>query len=371
MPILWRYLLSHYLKVLFLTIFAFIAILLVSRLQEIAQFAAMGAEVKQLMLFTAYQVPYILPIALPIACLISAIILFQRLSHTQELTALRAAGLPLKAILAPLLLAAAFLSLMNFYITSELSTASHLATRKMAYELTSINPIVLLQNAKIAKLKGAYVQMDPIRNGEAAENLLIAMPNHLPQNRLHLLIAKKIALENGVLKGKDVSLISTIPTTLGAGFDHLAIENQRTTASSAAQFARLLRQQGWKISGDHLKFSLLRERIATFEQLAKSSETTKLINKCYSEIIRRLSLGLSPFTFTLLGIAFGMEINRHRSKRGIISVILLAAISLILFFVAKEFDAFLLFASTLFIFPHLLIVGSSLWTLSRINAGRA
>ncbi|HEY4831929.1 MAG TPA: LptF/LptG family permease, partial [Waddliaceae bacterium] len=120
MPIFWWYLLKNYLNVLLLSLFSFVAILLISRLEEIAQFAAMGAKFSYLIIFTLYQIPYILPIAIPISCLISAMILFQRLSSTHEFTALRSCGIALSRIITPILLASLFLSVGCFYITSEM-----------------------------------------------------------------------------------------------------------------------------------------------------------------------------------------------------------------------------------------------------------
>ena len=360
MPLYGRYLLKHYLKVLFLSVVSFIAILLVCRLEEIAHFASMGAPLPYLALFILYQIPYILPIAIPISCLISAMILFQRLSHTHELTALRAGGFSLKQIVTPILVAGAILALATFYIASELATSSHLATRKMAYDLTSENPLLLLQSAKIAKLKGSYVQMGPVHNGSAANDLLIALKNGA-NGRLNLCLAKKIKMENGNLKGREVSLISTAP---GAGADHLVIENQDTLTSPASEFAQLLRKKGWKIANDHLKFSLLRVREQTLRQ-----EGGAKLAKCHSEIIRRLSLGIAAFTFTLMGVSFGMEISRNRTKRGIILVLLLTGLTLILFFVGKELDHLFWAASALFLFPHALAAAASIWTLSRVSRG--
>src|SRR5262249_35116763 len=103
MPILWRYLLGHYLKVLVLCVLAFVAILLATRLDEIAHFATLGPEGMVILSFPLHQIPYILPIAIPISCLISAMLLIQRLSHTHEMTAIRASGLSLRMILCPIL----------------------------------------------------------------------------------------------------------------------------------------------------------------------------------------------------------------------------------------------------------------------------
>lgn len=370
MPTFWRYLLKNYLKVLFLAVFSFIAILLVSRLEEIAEVAAIGAKPSYLIRFTLYQIPYILPIAIPISCLISAMILFQRLSHTHELTALRAGGISLRQIIAPILIAGGFLSAGTFYITSELATSSHLATRKMVYDLTSVNPLLLLQSAKIARLKNAYVQMDPLRNGEAARDLVIAL-NNRSGKRLNLCLVKKVEMENEALHAKHVSLISSAPSSEG-GSDHLIIENQKKMTSSAPEFAQILRKQGWKIANDHLKFSLLRVRSKMLkEEIVKHHRAKDIRNlkKCRSEISRRLSLGLATFTFSFMGVAFGMEISRHRTKRGIFAVLVLTTVSLISFFVGKELDHLVWIASLLFLLPHALIVYASLWTLKRVNGG--
>lgn len=352
-PIFWRYLLQHYFKVLFLVIVAFIAILLVSRLQEIATFATIGASPWLITRFVLYQIPYILPIAIPISALLSSIILFQRLSHTQEITALRAGSISLRHILSPLLIAASLLSLLNFYISSELATSSHLATRQMAFELSSVNPLVLLQNSKIGLLKGAYVEMEPERTGEKVSDLLIAL-QHPSTHRLALLLAESAEMQGRTLHSDGVTLISTTPG------QEVIVEREVSAESPASEMALLLRRKGWKIAADHLTFSLLRVR---------AKDPAKGGAKCYTEMVRRIALGLAPLTFTLMGMAFGLEISRRPSKRGIVAATALSALSLIAFFAAKEFDHLFLLAASLFLLPHVLIAGASLRSLRRLSRG--
>ncbi|MCH9609075.1 MAG: hypothetical protein S4CHLAM45_08380 [Chlamydiales bacterium] len=361
MPIYCRYLLQNYLKVLFLAIFSFIAILLVSRLKEIAQFATLGTPIGKLSLFILYQIPYVLPIAIPVSCLLSAMLLFQKLSQTHELVALRSGGFSLFKVATPLLGASLFLALSTFYLTSEVATTSHLKTRKMVYSLTSVNPLLLLQNAKIAKLKGAYVQMNPIQHGQSVEDLLIAMPG----KQMTLFIAKKIEMQEDSLLGSAVSLIST---TSGDSFDHLVIENLEKTRSAAVELASFLRTKGWKISHDHLNWRLLQAR-GRYLKRVEGAKAKKSLLKIKSEIARRFSFALAPFTFTLLGIAFGIEVSRSKSKRGLFIVLLLTSLSLISFFMGKEFDHLTLVSYTFFFLPHLLILFSSLFTLNQIRRG--
>jgi lipopolysaccharide export system permease protein len=360
------YLLKNYLKVLFLSVFSFIAILLVSRLEEIAQFASLGAKLSYLGLFTLYQIPYILPIAIPISCLIASLILFQRLSHTHELTALRSCGIQLKRILSPILTAAALFSILTFYITSEMATASHLATRKMVHDISSVNPLLLLQNSKIARLQDAFVQMDPVRNGEIAKDLVIALHNGASK-RLNLCLVKKIEMQNEMLAASHVNLITSAEAE---AFDHLIIENQNSMISSAPEFAHLLRKTGWKVANDHLKFSLLRIRFKELKEQAEHGEPIiRSLNKCKSEFSRRFSISLTAFTFTLMGIAFGMEISRNRKVRGILTVLILGALCLFAFCMGKAYSHLFWLSSLLFFLPHVGIILASLWTLRRVNRG--
>lgn len=176
MPILWRHLLSQYLKVLFLSTAALIALLLTIRLGEIAHLATLAPRPIYVLYFALYQIPYILPIALPISGLISAILLFQRLSKHRELTALRAAGFSLSNLLTPLLLTSAFLAIGNFYITSELATDSHLSASLIKNEVHFINPLLLLNNKHLMKLKGIHFDaMGPSRLGESASHVVISL----------------------------------------------------------------------------------------------------------------------------------------------------------------------------------------------------
>ncbi|MCB1180947.1 MAG: LptF/LptG family permease [Chlamydiia bacterium] len=371
MYIYWRYLLINYLRVFILSCCSFLAILIVARLDEIAHFAALGAPLKTILLFILYQIPYIIPISVPISSLISSMILFSTLSSTNELTALRSSGISLGAILTPIMISAVLLSIGNFYITSELSTTSHLKTRKMVQDLLINSPLLLLQKAKVASLNGAYVQMSSLKNGQAAADLVIAVKNE-KNHRLNLFLAKSLELEGDTLECKNVTIISSSPSSKEReGYDHLLIENQQKGATAAFTLGAFLRQKGWKIANDHLKLRLLKAKVEELKNCdnQKQFEIRKNLGKCRSDVVRRVSLAISPLSFTVLGISFGIGINRNQAKRGIVIVVLLAAISMISYFVAKEFDHSVIISSLFFLLPHFINTLVSGWKLNRISGG--
>lgn len=380
MPILWRYLLSQYLKVLCLCTVAFIAVLLTMRLEEVAHFATLGASAIHIIWFTLSQIPYVLPIAIPVSSLISAVLLIQNLSHTHELSAMRSCGLGLRDILTPILIAAAFLTCLNFYIVSELATNSHLATGLVKSELRAVNPLLLAQNKHLMRLKGFYFDtLGPSKMGEMASDTILAMPNK-HNNRLNLLIAKDLQANSKHFIGNGVTLISGVASDTENYYDHLMLENIGHAATSIEDFALMIQKKVWTLNNDHLQLSMLLVRLDDENKaLQKALESglpqneikqiKRNLHRGYTEIMRRLSVALAVFTFTLMGAAFGVSISRYRSTRGIGFVIGLAALYLIAFFAAKGIDYQLIPASLLYLLPHVLIIILSIWALRRVTNG--
>lgn len=380
MPILWRFLLTQYIKVLVLCALTFIAVLLTTRLDEIAHFAALGAEGRNILLYVLYQIPYIIPIAIPISCLISSILLVQRLSATCELTALRSSGMAIRQFLNPILYAAGFISLLNFYFVSEVATDSHLSSGMLKTQLKSINPLLMLHSKHLMKVKGFYFDtLGASKIGETASEVILAMPNHASA-RIHLMVATQLNASVDNFSGKGISLITSMEGEQEGAFDHLMVENIGKTVTSIEDFAGILQKKSWSINNDHLKMSLLLARIeeekktlqnAISEGKPKSEvkQIRRSLDRCYTEIARRLSLALAAFTFTFMGASFGMSISRNRSNRGIFAVIILTAIYLCTFFVAKGMDNHLIASTLVYIIPHFIIIAISLWVLSRISRG--
>jgi lipopolysaccharide export system permease protein len=366
MPTLWKYLLFRYLKILILSLVSFISILLVTRLDDVARYAILADNQWQVLAFILYQVTYVTPLALPIASLVSAMVLFQTLSHTQELTALRTAGLSLRRITMPLLLTATFLSLVNIYIDSELATQSHLASRQMQHDYMSMNPFVLLKNDNFLRFKDSYVNIKHLsQDKERAHDATFALYDKA-RSRINLIIADDLILREDKIHGKNIGIISTFPSSAPDDYDQLLIENQDSIISNADGMSLLIKESSWNFHPDHLRLPLLLINIARLKEAGSS----QILQQCYTDIARRISTGLAVLTFTMMGTAFGMEISRNRSKKGIIFVITLGTIFLACLFTGKNISQNFFFATSSYLIPHILIVASSIWTIKRIMRGQ-
>lgn len=383
MPLLWRYLLKHYLKVFFLCVVSFIAILLTLRLSEIAYFATLGPRPLDILWFALQQIPFVLPIAFPVSALIASILLMQTLSRSKELTAMRSAGLALRDIMAPLLFAALFLSCLNFVIVSELSTSSQRNAGQLKNELRAVNPLLLLNNTMMMRMRGFY--FDTLGNskvGEFAEKIILVAPSG-NSDRLSLITANRIDVSPSYLTTAGMALATSsgaAETSVPEQEGGLMIENMKESQSTTEDFTRLIEKKIWSVSNDHFSFRHLlvrrqevKAQLATL--LAQNGSALDIkqarndVNRTTTEIIRRFSVAASVFSFTLLGLAFGITIGRRRSSLCLLIVAVLSSSYLVAFFTAKSFDQAVIAAALLYTIPHALIWIASLWNLSKVSRG--
>lgn len=359
MPLFWRYLLKSYFKSFSLCISSFIAILLTIRIREIASFLALGANLKSTLLFTACQIPQILPIAIPISSFVAIVLLFQTMSRSHELTSLRSAGISLSQIFTPILIIGSLFSLINFYITSELTTQCRLYSMKLLYDNTSANPLLLMQRQKLIKIPSAYIDIKEDKNKNRAQDMYFVCynPHH---KHLTLVTAEKLHLQNEVLVGRNLAMISYLENENQHLFDSLILENEGFLKMHAPTLSYFMKKTHWKLNATSLPLRLLWIFSATDSpKEAKNIEgfvPTQYIKipSVLAEVSRRFFLGLTVLTLTLIGMTFSLEISRNLSKKSFIYMILLSLFILSTYFLGKKMKAHPAVAVGLYSIPHII-----------------
>jgi lipopolysaccharide export system permease protein len=365
MPIVWRYLLRAYFQVFGLAVSGFIAVLLVMQFHEIARFAASSASKGVVALYALYQIPSILFYAIPIAALIASMLLFQRLSSSHELTALRASGLGLKPIVQPLILASLLLCFVNLTVVCEVTPVCRTLSKRLVYETTAVNPLILLQKDGMVKLKDLYINVKKFQAGKSARDVVAVINNHT-HGKLSLMIAKELSLQGDTLHGDHVTFISSVGANQdGKGYDHLVIENQTTMSTKADHLSHFIESAEWVTNVDYLTLRMLLAK----ELVEKGGKQGGGIRRVHEEIAKRFSLAIAPLTFTLIGIAFGMGIGRNRSRKGLFWAVGLSLFFMLCFVSAKSFRHTPLLALTAYLLPHPIILACTMRPLKRISEG--
>ncbi len=359
MPRVWRYLLRSYLQVFVLCVAGFIGVLLVMRFKTIAEFATLHSDSFSIFLFTLYQIPYVLPMAIPVACVISAMLLLQKMSRHGELTTLRASGFSLRTLLFPLLITGTLLSIVNFSIISELAPQCRYLTKELTMKMTSSNPFFVFNSISEGKMKNAYVDMRTLRGGKRAKDVLLVLNNHA-NGRLGIMTAKELFVQGDDLLGKDVTWISSVDSKNKESFDHLIIENQSAMATKSANLSAMLQEADWHTDTEFLPLRML---------LAKAAIKGKWSVGFSIEFARRLSIALAPLAFTLLGAAFGIQLGRRQTKQGILTAAALCALFLCCFVGAKSLKQAPLLTWITYFAPFPVIIVLSLRAIKKVERG--
>jgi lipopolysaccharide export system permease protein len=166
-----------------------------------------------------------------------------------------------------------------------------------------------------------------------------------------------------MLNGKKVTFISSIDPKKGSGFDHLVIENQSEMNTKAANLSQFIQNVDWSESYEYMPLRMILAHNIVEKDAQHFSKNAQV------EIARRISISLAAFTFTFIGIAFGMQISRNRSKKGIVWALTLAAFFLICFITAKSLRHSPTLSMAIYLLPHPLIILLSSKFLKTVREG--
>jgi len=357
MPRLWSYLIRKFFLSFSFTLSGILIFLVITRFHEIASFSTSGTGLWLVLKFMGLQVSYILPFALPIATLNASLLLSRKLSHEKQYTALRSGGLSLKNIFTPLVLVFLFLTSLNFFITGTIAPLSKLKSKTLIYDTTLQHPLFITQKACPIKLPTLYTDIGKMTSGDSAEDLLLVFKNKKNQ-RLSLIVADKLSVKNGILKGKNLAIISSLHSNALNQRDDLVIENE-SHMSTSTQIVDVLLQKDEVVQGvDYLDFIQLLKNL-----FQKPSYLT--------ELYKRLNLTFAPFSFGILGLAFGLHISRKNSIHSLLIALGLATFFLIAYISAKSIKAQPWACLAIFASSHIAILVSAWIKISTIQKGRA
>jgi len=330
------------------------------RFKDISEFAALSSDGSAIFLFSLYQLPYILPDAIPISCVVASMIAFQKMSRSGELTALRASGLSVGTILFPVVMTGLFLSLANLVISSEIAPKCKALSKELSHRVMASNPFYIFNKIQEGKVTNSYVEMRALRGGTKAKDVLLIM-NNRSNGRLGIVTAGELSIEGDMLTGKDVSIVSSIDSKARENFDHLVIENQSIMSTKASNLSQLMKDASWHLGFDYLPTPML---------MAKAAQKNQSIfaTSVGVEVGKRISIAFAPLLFTILGAAFGMEIGRTHSRKGIFWAIALSSFYLACFVGAKALKSPPL-AWSLFFIPYPLILICAFCSLRRVSKG--
>ena len=352
MPIIWHYVTKTYLKIFLLSLVTFFGLSFILKQQKLTLLIVSGATYKQAIILSLCMLVISLPHVLSISTFLSSLLTSYKLNSSGEITSLRASGLSLAKIFAPIYVICGFLLLTNIFLVSELVPYSKLLINKTYLESQTINPLVLLRKNALPQLKNVYAEMSLNDSGSESKNVLVAFFNE-NDKKISLLLAESLNYTHRKLKGKNVSHISHIDSNSDT-YDHLIIDNQLEISTPESFFISILD-----------KSSKARDRDVLSPIALLNSERPS----AKAELFQRTSKIIAPFSLTLLGISAGLFSRKRTQKKNLIFLFLSMFGYFSTLFALKNSSLQLYIALFYTLAPHALIIFFSLKRQKKLAEG--
>ena len=316
--------------------------------------------------FIVLMLPYVLSFTLPMAMLAATLLVFGRLSADNELTAIRASGVGLGRVAAPVIVLAALLGGVCFYVTASLAPQCGFQFRTLFLHLSTNNPMALLEeNAYIKDFPG-YVIRVAHKKGNTIRDVEIFTLNDKGE------VISRLRAQTGIVTGKpaegkllldlykvtgdlrdekDPSNIHKI--TSGTTADHYPVELDIKQAFRQARAAREL---------PDLAFG------EVLDEIARRRAAGVYPAAALMEAHQRVAGAVACVAFTLIGIPLGIKTSRRETSIGIALSLGLALIYYFTMVVANTLrDRPGYFPEAILWTPNLIFELLGIWLLWRVS----
>ncbi len=279
---------------------------------------ARGLPISTIGRFILLVTPYMLQFTIPMAMLCAIVLVFSRFSADNEITAMRASGISLWQIIAPALGMAVVLSALCLYLQLEVAPEFNYRATEMRRTEAVRAPLAFLEPGRHIEFPGYIIYV----GGRRQKAISAVQIYELDDNGR---LVKDIAARRGEIRVDEqagiieMSLEDAMVADLKEGRRPVHIGNREM--HFPLDYARELNQARLGRRIKHMNVPMLFSHIYIYNR--RGMKTTPL----YIELHNRLSMGLSPIAFLLIGIPFGIRTRRTETSIG-----LLISISLAMFF---------------------------------------
>jgi LPS export ABC transporter permease LptF len=316
-----------------------------------------------LLTFIAYVLPFSLIFTIPWGMLTAILLVFGRLSADNELIALRANGVSVTRVCAPLVVLAIVFTAICLWLNVQVAPAAQEKLRSTIFDLATRNPIALFGSDQVIdqfpgrriyvgkkegnKLENILVfQMDehalPVRVTHARTGMLEA---DLPNKRILMHLYEARYQERDAKDPFDLRRmrdgISMAEGTLPISLEELYEKQKKSPGRSALSLEQLM---------DQLNTGTKREQSAT-----------------RTEINKRFSFPFACMAFALIGVPLGITTHRRETSIGFAMGLIVAVFYFLFVIIADTLRGNARVHPELLVWvPNVLFLGLGFWLFRRL-----
>ncbi|MCH2175943.1 MAG: LptF/LptG family permease [Lentisphaeria bacterium] len=280
-----------------------------------------SAEDVQLILqFVWLMLPKLLSFILPISLLLAVVLVFNRLSADREITALRASGVSIFQIIAPLILLGVLVSgfcwYLRFYLVPKYYTQAKLVSKGQVVE----NPMNLIrENSQIELHPGFFIIVGSKKDDVMYDVQIFQLSDDQKQLLSNITAESGTVSVDPVLQTMKIILYNV--TTISFDKDKHG-ESNRIWAKTQTFQIKFGDVENKKRLVERPKYMTLSQLFVWIQML---SSADKDYSKHMKELNKRAAWALSPLTFLLIGIPLGLQIARKETSASIVGSVAMAA----------------------------------------------
>ncbi|MEO7298818.1 MAG: LptF/LptG family permease [Verrucomicrobiota bacterium] len=309
-------------------------------------------------------IPWVLLFALPMGMLTATLLVFGRFSADQELTAVRASGISLVALVTPVLLLALAFSGLCAWINMEIAPQCRVAYKNLLYQMAMANPVKLLRENQYNDFPGGWsiyarkIDKNELRGVKVyqvneKENSLLCINarsgKFVAENDQLLLTlydadASEVRDGNVVSRGNAEEFPQSIPTKSSNKSPPKISLSDMTFSQLQAQLRQLESSLLHVSASTNTTSALLRAELRQMEKLRKDVTLPVRV-----QLHRQVAFSFACIGFTLIGIPLGIRAHRRETSVGIAISLLLVLLYYSFIILAQSWDTRPEFA------PHLIV----------------
>jgi len=338
---IYRYLGKDFLVTFFVTLLVFTFVMYIGAVLKAIDLMSRGIDGGLIFRIFLSNIPYILSFTIPVSTLTSVLLLFSRLSFDGEITALKASGLTMWQICAPIVSLAVFLSVLCIYINSYAAPNSHFARKKMLHNIGLDDPLELLEEGRFVKdFPGISIYVGKRTKNRVSDIVVYELD--------HQIVKQRIRAEYGVITPDhenkrfivDLYNVRIDETADDGGEDgsrYISADHSTVPLNyGEMQKKRPLRKKTRSLTMPEL-MGAVKDIRSKYPDLKEEGLLQRRRAEMVIEVSERLAMSFACISFALIGIPLGMKSRRKESSAGI-------AISLVFMFV---FYFFVILADTM------------------------
>ena len=290
-----------------------------ARLVKVFEVISEGADSGAAFKFLLYVLPVALSLTSPWAALVSIMLVFGRLSADNEITAMRACGVSILQIVAPIIAFTFGLTCICLYIQMEVGPTNLAKSRDVVKMVALDSPLALFKPGIPQKFDDMKIQIDSKDDDGTIHGIQIY---RMDGNK----IKQDISASVGRIRvdEKAQKLFIELEDTVIIDYSKDGQQERPTAGRSSIEieYGKKFNQVSvWKKD----KFEGYKTLYAR-TVLARQQGDKSRISELETELNQRVVLALSPIAFLLLGLPMAIRTSRRESSVGLFMRVLLAGI---------------------------------------------